>query len=181
MTAAHFVEGEVSFDAPNGGKPSSTWYRVLGSLEDSQLPDLVTLHGGPSAGHEYLSSLADLHKDYGIPIVFYDQAGCGKSTHYLEKMGDTSFWTFDLFIQELDNLVDHLKLREKGFFLLGQSWGGMLGAIYATQHPKGLLKLIIASSLASFTFFVVGNEQLLSQLPDNIRESLKSTDHNTHE
>ncbi|KAI1498645.1 proline-specific peptidase [Biscogniauxia marginata] len=181
MVAVHVLEGEVSFEAPNGGKPGSTWYKVYGSLEGSPLLPLITLHGGPGAGHEYLSPLTNLYGKYGIPIVFYDQVGCGRSTHYREKMGDESFWTFDLFIQELDNLVDHLKLRERGFFLLGQSWGGMLGAVYATRHPKGLKKLIIASSPASMPLYVVGNDQLRSELPQDMREALESSDHDSPE
>ncbi|KAI5924780.1 proline-specific peptidase [Camillea tinctor] len=181
MAAVPVREGKVNFEAPNGGKEGSTWYKVHGSLEDSPSPALVALHGGPGAGHEYLSPLANLYGKYGVPVVFYDQVGCGRSTHYREKMGDESFWTFDLFIQELDNLIDHLKLREKGFFILGQSWGGMLGAVYATRHPKGLKKLIIASSPASVPLYVVGNDQLRSELPQDIREALEGPDHDSPE
>ncbi|OTA60258.1 proline-specific peptidase [Hypoxylon sp. EC38] len=181
MTSAHVFEGEVSFDAPNGGKPGKTWYKVHGSLEDFSLLPLIALHGGPGAGHEYLSPLTKLHEKYGIPIVFYDQVGCGRSTHYREKIGDDSFWTFDLFIQELDNLVDHLKLRKRGFFIIGQSWGGMLGAVYATRHPEGLRKLIIASSPASVPLYVEGNKKLRSELPQDIREALEGSDHDSLE
>ncbi|KAI1773337.1 proline-specific peptidase [Hypoxylon cercidicola] len=177
----HVLEGEVSFNAPNGGKSGSTWYKVYGSLEDSSIPALIALHGGPGAGHEYLSPLTKLYEKYGIPIVFYDQIGCGRSTHYREKLRDNSFWTFDLFIQELDNLVDHLKLRKRGFFLIGQSWGGMLGAVYAARHPQGLKKLIIASSPASVPLYIVGNNRLRSELPPDIREALEGSDHESLE
>ncbi|KAI1130218.1 proline-specific peptidase [Nemania abortiva] len=178
MSTVPVLEGEVNLEAPNGGKPGSTWYKVYGNI-NSTVPALIALHGGPGAGHEYLSPLTNLYHKYGIPIVFYDQVGCGKSTHYREKRGDTSFWTFDLFIQELDNLVDHLKLRENGFCVLGQSWGGMLGAVYATRHPKGLRRLIIASSPASVPLYVVGNDQLRSELPKDMREVLESSDHDS--
>lgn len=183
MTAAHVqvLEGEVRFHAPNGGKSGHTWYKVYGSLESSTLSPLVALHGGPGAGHEYLSPLTKLYEKHGIPIVFYDQIGCGRSTHYREKVGDDSFWTFDLFIEELNNLVDHLQLRERGFCIIGQSWGGMLGAVYAARRPKGLKKLIIASSPASVPLYVVGNNRLRSELPQNVREALESSDHNSPE
>ncbi|RYP75943.1 hypothetical protein DL769_003709 [Monosporascus sp. CRB-8-3] len=68
-----------------------------------------------------LTSLTDQLEQYGISIVFYDQIGCGRSTQLCEKVSDEPFWTSDLFIVELDNLVDHLKLRYEGFYLLGQS------------------------------------------------------------
>ncbi|KAK6200848.1 hypothetical protein LQW54_009431 [Pestalotiopsis sp. IQ-011] len=63
-------------------------------------------------------------------------------------MGDEAFWTFDLFIAELDNLIDHLRLRNRGFYLLGQSWGGMLAGMFAARRPRGLIKLVIAGSPA---------------------------------
>ncbi|KAK3944389.1 L-amino acid amidase [Diplogelasinospora grovesii] len=166
-------EGEVAFDAPNAGKPCKTWYKIVGDLDSSSSssPPLITLHGGPGAGHEYLTSLIDLYSAHGIPLIFYDQVGCGRSTHFQEKMGDDSFWTFDLFYKELDNLIDHLNLRTKGFYILGQSWGGVLGGAYASRRPspQGLLKLIIASGPASIPLYVKGCQQLLSQLPPDKR------------
>jgi hypothetical protein len=43
--------------------------------------------------------------DYGIPVILYDQVGCGQSMLLPEMMGDTSFWTVDLFMEELENLL----------------------------------------------------------------------------
>lgn len=77
----------------------------------------------------------------------YDQLGCGRSTHLREKMGDESFWTIDLFLSELDNLLAHLKIEE--YDLLGQSWGGILANEHAAHQPKGLKKLILANTPAS--------------------------------
>jgi proline-specific peptidase len=165
------TEGEVTFEAPNAGKPCKTWYRIVGSLESG--PPLVALHGGPGAGHEYLLSLTDLHEKYGIPVIFYDQIGSGRSTHLREKKGDVSFWTFDLYMQELDNLVDHLKLRETGFYLLGQSWGGMFGSKYAIRRPQGLKKLVICSGPASIPLLVKGFETLIANLPPDVRDTIE--------
>ncbi|KAI1823341.1 Alpha/Beta hydrolase protein [Xylaria intraflava] len=169
-------EGEMPFDAPGAGKPCKTWYKVYGNLESHPGPALVALHGGPGAGHGYLSPLVDLYEKYNIPVVFYDQVGCGRSTHLREKLGDTSFWTFELFIQELDNLVDHLHLREKGFFLLGQSWGGMLGSSYAALRPRGLRKLVLSGSPASIPLLVKGSRELLAALPEPARTTLEECD-----
>ncbi|KAK3312558.1 Alpha/Beta hydrolase protein [Apodospora peruviana] len=166
------TEGEVAFAAPGADKPCKTWYKVVGSLDSDRLP-LIALHGGPGAGHEYLSPLTDLHRDYGIPIIFYDQVGCGRSTHFPEKMGDVEFWSFNLFTQELDNLIDTLNLREKGFYLLGQSWGGLLCGLYASRRPKGLQKAIVASGPASMPLYVEGVNRLLAQLPSNVRKVLE--------
>ncbi|KAI0024483.1 Alpha/Beta hydrolase protein [Xylariomycetidae sp. FL0641] len=173
MTGHPVSEGEIAFDAPGAGKPCKTWYKVIGSLESSSSPPIVALHGGPGAGHEYMITLEDLYEKHGNPVMLYDQIGCGRSTHFREKMGDGSFWTFDLFIQELDNLVDHFKLREKGFHIVGQSWGGMLGAAYAALRPAGLKKLVIAGGPASMPLYQEGCKYLLSQLPPDVRKTIE--------
>lgn len=162
------VEGEVIFEAPIAGKPCKTWYKVVGNLDS---PPLIALHGGPGTGHQYLSPLIDLYTQYNIPIVFYDQIGCGNSTHLREKMGDDSFWTFELFYQQLDNLISHLKLSE--YYLLGQSWGGMLASAYAARHPKGLRKVILASGPASVPTWQKEANRLVSELPPETRKTLE--------
>ncbi|KAI0388997.1 Alpha/Beta hydrolase protein [Xylariaceae sp. FL0594] len=166
-------EEQVPFDAPSAGKPTSTWYKVVGDLSSYEGPALIALHGGPGAGHEYLSPLTDLYDRHGLPIIYYDQIGCGRSTHFREKMGDASFWTFDLFIHELDNLIEHLQLRDRGYFLLGQSWGGMLAGAYASLRPRGLKKIVLAGAPGSVPLLAQGARALLAALPQEARETLE--------
>ena len=61
----------------------------------------------------------------GRAVIHYDQIGNGRSTHLPDRGAD--FWTVDLFLDELDNLLAHLGIADR-YHLLGQSWGGMLGA-----------------------------------------------------
>ncbi|KAI9711181.1 MAG: hypothetical protein M1820_002168 [Bogoriella megaspora] len=173
MTRAKPSEGEIPFYVPQAGKPCHTWYKIVGELKgDASKIPLITLHGGPGACHELLGSLADLNEQCGIPVVFYDQIGNGKSTHLRGKAGDESFWVEDLFIRELDNLIEYLGLRT-GFDLYGQSWGGMLASRYATLHPVGLRKLIIANAPASVKLVLKGEEALRAALPKDVRETLE--------
>ena len=164
-------EGEVPFYAPGAGKPCYTWYKVIGDLDSGAIP-LVTLHGGPGACHEYLLPLADLTENCSIPIVLYDQIGNGKSTRLREKAGDESFWIEELFIAELDNLIDHLGLRERTFDVCGQSWGGMIAAKWAALHPKGLRKLVLADTPASVDLVLAGENALRAKLPKEVRDVL---------
>ncbi|KAL1852903.1 hypothetical protein Daus18300_011985 [Diaporthe australafricana] len=181
MTKCPISEGEVALDVPSAGKPCKTWYKILGSLDSTTGPVLIALHGGPSSGHEYLVPLADLYKPYGIPTVLYDQIGCGRSTHLREKVGDTEFWSFELFIKELDNLIDHLDLRNRGFFVLGQSWGGVLAASYAMSRPQGkspigLRKQVITSGPSSIPLYEKGLKGLLAKLPGDFGKTLEECD-----
>jgi proline-specific peptidase len=170
---SHITEGEVPYDALHAGKPSKTWYKVVGDLSSGQTP-VVALHGGPGGGHDYLLSLTDLWTQNGIPVVFYDQIGCGHSTHLPEKMGDEGFWTFDLFFRELENLLSHLAVNK--YHLVGQSWGGILAAAYAITRPKGLKKLVISGGPASIPLYMKGVRTLLDALPDDVRKTLEDCD-----
>jgi L-proline amide hydrolase len=102
----------------------------------------------------------------------YDQVGCGNSTHLPEKNGDGDFWTVDLFLSELDNLLSHLGIQDD-YDLLGQSWGGMLGACHAIRQPKGLNKLVIADSPASMKLWMEAAAKLREQLPPDVEAILK--------
>ncbi|MDP1293891.1 alpha/beta fold hydrolase, partial [Klebsiella variicola] len=71
----------------------------------------------------------------GHAVINYDQLGNGRSTHLPDK--DPSFWTVGLFLEELNNLLQHLEISDN-YAILGQSWGGMLGSEHAILQPKGL-------------------------------------------
>ena len=178
-TSPKVTEGEVSFDAPGAGKPCKTWYRVYGDLSTSSTGrPLVVLHGGPGACHNYLLPLADLASPpHSIPIVLYDQIGNGQSTHLREKRLDTSFWTPDLFMAELDNLLTHLGIAAD-YDLLGQSWGGMLGSMWAMSGERwagarGMKRLIVSNSPSSMVLWVEACNALRKTLPREVDDALE--------
>ncbi|TPI34359.1 alpha/beta fold hydrolase [Mesorhizobium sp. B3-2-1] len=144
-----------------------TWYRVSGELDAGKAP-VVILHGGPGAAHNYVDAYK-LLAQRGRAVIHYDQLGCGNSTLLPDRGAD--FWTPRLFIDELENLVDHLGIRG-GFHVLGQSWGGMLGAEYGVTRPKGLKSLTIANSAASMTLWLQEANRLRADLPKDVQETL---------
>ncbi|KAI4591638.1 hypothetical protein KJ359_012755 [Pestalotiopsis sp. 9143b] len=166
MAEAPTSEGHIPFDIPGkSDTPGSTYYKVFGDLACG-VPPLITLHGGPGGAHEYLLPFAKLWPQYGIPVIFYDQIGCGRSTHLRDMAGNKEFWQESLFVAELNNLIDHLKLRDgPGFHLLGQSWGGMLGAAFASSRPRGLQKLVLASGLSSIELSCRGIQLCKEAMP----------------
>jgi L-proline amide hydrolase len=143
----------------------STWYRITG--EPGRTP-LVVLHGGPGAGHHYTLSIAGLSAQ-GRSVIHYDQLGTGHSTHLPERGAD--FWTVQLFLDELDNLLKELGLTD-GYHLLGQSWGGMLAAEHAVRRPPGLRGLVIANSPASMELWLKAAAELRAELPEEVQHTL---------
>ena len=170
MAQLKVVDGEVDFVVPAAGKSCKTWYKVYGELHGSVCP-LVALHGGPGVNHEYLTIFSDLTIAHSIPLVVYDQIGTGFSTHLPEKMGDITFWTDQLFLDELDNLLSHLGIQDN-YDILGHSWGGMLGSRHAVLQPKGLRRLVLASTPSDMKLWIEAQNRLRSQLPQNVQDVL---------
>ena len=155
------VEGVAPFG------PHRTWYRITGDLGGA-LPTLVVLHGGPGCTHDYVDSFKGLAAA-DRAVIHYDQIGNGRSTHLREAPAD--FWTVDLFLAELDNLLAHLGIGGR-YHLLGQSWGGMLGAEHAVRRPAGLVSLVLADSPASMETWVAEANRLRAALPAEVQATL---------
>lgn len=149
-------EGKISVEHGN-----QIWFRRVGK---SGIP-LLTLHGGPGAGHDYLEPLEGLGTDRSV--VFYDQLGCGKS----DLPNDRELWQIDRFVAEVDTVRHALGLET--VHLLGQSWGGWLAIEYMLTNPSGIVSLILASTSASIPQFVSEASRLKRELPPDIYETMQ--------
>ncbi|KAF8661487.1 hypothetical protein AX16_001324 [Volvariella volvacea WC 439] len=173
------VEGELEYHVPTAGKACKLWYKVVGDLSSGRRP-LLTLHGGPGCCHTYLLPLTFLATRYNTPVIFFDQIGSGKSTHFPEKNGDEGFWTEEFFLEQIDRLLKHLGI-EQDFDLFGHSWGGMLGARYAVRlassaegaFKPGLRRLILSSPPADMHLWVEAQNRLREKLPEDVQSVLK--------
>ncbi len=137
------------------------WYRRVGS---GGIP-LLTLHGGPGAGHDYLESLEGLATDRAV--MFYDQLGCGKS----DQPDDRTLWVMERFVAEVDTVRRSLGLEQ--IHLLGQSWGGWLAIEYMLTRPAGVVSLVLASTSASVPQFVAEAKRLKSELPPEVFQTIQ--------
>jgi pimeloyl-ACP methyl ester carboxylesterase len=104
------------------------------------------------------------------PVIFYDQIGNGRSTHLPEK--PTSFWSIDLFVAELENVVRFFSLLN--YDIVGHSWGGMLAAEYAYRHPPlwglfGLHKMVLTDANPQRSLSIQSQAQLLKQFPEDVQ------------
>lgn len=150
------MEGKISVELGY-----QIWYR---RIAHGGIP-LLTLHGGPGAGHDYLESLEGLAT--GRPVIFYDQLGCGKS----DQPDDRSLWRIERFVAEVDTVRHALGLEQ--IHLLGQSWGGWLAIEYMLSNPAGVVSLTLASTSASVPQFVAETRRLKSELPPEIYQTMQ--------
>ncbi|PCH39111.1 proline-specific peptidase [Wolfiporia cocos MD-104 SS10] len=160
-------DGKIPFKV--GEETFETYYKLYGDLANRTRPPLIGLHGGPGLTHDCIVPLSDLAA-FGVPVIIYDQLGNGLSTHLREK--PPSFWTVDLFIDELVNLLNHFNIAD-AFELVGHSWGGIVGSEFEVRRqPKGLRHLILSDSLAASSLWNQSTMQLLQTFPKDVQEGV---------
>lgn len=140
------------------------WWMKVGS--GSKTP-LLTLHGGPGAGHDYLLPMTALAEDR--PVIFYDQLGCGRA----DSPPDEKLYTVARSVAEVDAVRHALGLDR--VVLFGHSWGAMLAIEYlCSGHGKGVEKLILGGALASVPQGVAGMERLIAGLPNGAGKRMRA-------
>ncbi|NCB45341.1 MAG: alpha/beta fold hydrolase [Clostridia bacterium] len=143
-----------------GGK---IWYKIAGAEKEGT--PIILIHGGPGATHDYLEPLEALSDKR--PVIFYDQLGCGKS----DKPNDSSLWTIERFVEELDLLCKTLNYPE--YHILGQSWGGTLAVEHALSGKfKGIKSLILSAPLISSSRWAEDQKAYIDQMPDLMRSTI---------
>ena len=106
---------------------------------------VLLLHGGPGMTHEQYANFKDYFPQEGIEFIWYDQLGSAHS----DQPEDSSLWTIERFVNEVEQVRIALGLNKGNFYLLGQSWGGMLSMEYALKHQDKLKGLIICNMMSS--------------------------------
>lgn len=128
---------------------------------------MLLLHGGPGFNHEYLECFEQVLPPNGVEIYFYDQLG----SYYSDQPNDTSLWNVERFREEVEEVRKFLGLEQ--FYLLGQSWGGMLSIEYALKYQHHLRGLIVSNMTASIPSYVSYVNSLRDELPKELVDTMK--------
>jgi proline iminopeptidase len=152
-------EGHLAVD---GGK---IWYKVSG--DSNEIP-IVLLHGGPGFSSFYLKPFEQLSDSR--PVIRYDQLGSGKS----DWIQDTTKFTVDRFVQELDQLRLHLGVEK--WHILGHSWGSMLAMSYYNSYSDHVASLTLASPCLNSSQWMQSTRELLQQFPDSLKQAVHLAD-----
>ena len=106
---------------------------------------VLLLHGGPGMTHEYFEAADSYFPGAGVEYYYYDQLG----SFYSDQPKDSSLWNTARFVEEVEQVRQALGLDSTNFYLLGQSWGGILATEYALKYQRHLKGLIISNMMAS--------------------------------
>lgn len=101
--------------------------------ERKNAPLLLYLHGGPgdAALPLVMKYNRELEKIY--TVVIWEQRGAGKSYYQFQEAV-----TIDDFLQDLYELTKYLldRFAQAALYLLGHSWGSVLGLRFIQLHPE---------------------------------------------
>lgn len=130
----------IPISTPNGD--FKVWTKRVGNNPRIKV---LLLHGGPGGTHEYFECFDSFLPREGIEYIYYDQLGSYRS----DQPEDSSLWVTERFVEEVEQVRLALGLNADNFYLLGHSWGGILGIEYALKYQENLKGLIISNMMAS--------------------------------
>jgi proline iminopeptidase len=130
---------------------------------------VLLLHGGPGSTHEYMESFESFFPQENIEFYEYDQLG----SYYSDQPTDSSLWTNERFVDEVEQVRLALGLTKDNFFLLGNSWGGILAMEYALKYQHNLKGLIICNMMSSCPDYGLYAEVLMRKMDPKVLDTLK--------
>jgi proline iminopeptidase len=131
---------------------------------------VLLLHGGPAFTHEYLECFESFFPKEGFEFYEYDQLG----SYYSDQPKDSSLWTTARFVEEVEQVRKAIGADKENFYVLGNSWGGMLAMEYALKYQDNMKGLIVCNMMASIPDYEKYNAVLRDQMRKSLVDSLQS-------
>lgn len=130
---------------------------------------VLLLHGGPGGTHEEFGNFDGYLPNEEIEYIYYDQL----DSYYSDKPNDSTLWTTKHFVEEVEQVRKALNLTKDNFYLLGQSWGGILAMEYALKYQDNLKGLIVSNMVASVPEYNKYAQNVLGpQLPEDVLKEI---------
>lgn len=143
------------------------WTKTIGNNPRIKV---LLLHGGPAMTHEYMEAFESYFPKEGFELIEYDQLG----SYYSDQPTDSSLWTTERFVEEVEQVRKALGLTKDNFYILGNSWGGILGMEYALKYQENMKGLIISNMMASIPEYEKYNGTLRAQMRPSLIDSLQA-------
>lgn len=126
---------------------------------------ILLLHGGPAMTHEYMECFESFFPKEGFEFYEYDQLG----SYYSDQPTDSSLWTTDRFVDEVEQVRKAIGADKNNFYVLGNSWGGILAMEYALKYQNNMKGLIVSNMMASIPEYnKYANDVLAKQMDPKV-------------
>ena len=123
---------------------------------------VLLLHGGPAMTHEYMECFESFFPKEGFEFYEYDQLG----SYYSDQPKDSSLWTIERFVEEVEQVRNAIQADSTNFYVLGNSWGGILAMEYALKYQQNMKALMVANMVASAPEYGTYAAQVLANQMD---------------
>jgi pimeloyl-ACP methyl ester carboxylesterase len=150
---------------------------VLIRGDDTSLPVLLFLHGGPGMPAMYLAHEFQRPLEREFVVVQWDRRGAGKS--YRQDISNTL--SSEQLVADTIELTNLLRARfhQDKIYLVGHSWGTYLGMLVIARHPELYRACVGIGQLArSGVSEIQDNYIRQSAGRDGDQESIKELDQN---
>lgn len=136
-----------------GGIPQ--WLSIRG--RDRRNPVLLFIHGGPGVTEMPVSWFYQGPLEDYFTVVQWDQRGSGMTAASSEQADIIPTITIERMVQDGEEVVAYLReqLDKEKIFVLGHSWGSLIGLEIAQRHPDWLHAYIGMGQL----IYARGNEE----------------------
>lgn len=132
---------------------------------------ILLLHGGPAMTHEYMECFETFFQREGFEFYEYDQLG----SYYSDQPKDSSLWTTARFVEEVEQVRQAIGADSSNFYILGNSWGGILAMEYALKYQKHLKGLLVSNMVASAPEYgKYADEVLAKQMKPEVLAEIKA-------
>ncbi|AQX11358.1 proline iminopeptidase [Elizabethkingia meningoseptica] len=131
---------------------------------------VLLLHGGPAMTHEYMECFETFFQREGFEFYEYDQLG----SYYSDQPTDEKLWNIDRFVDEVEQVRKAIHADKENFYVLGNSWGGILAMEYALKYQQNLKGLIVANMMASAPEYVKYAEVLSKQMKPEVLAEVRA-------
>ncbi|WP_372944413.1 proline iminopeptidase-family hydrolase [Muriicola sp.] len=144
------------------------WTKRVGNNPTKKV---LLLHGGPGMTHELYECFDGYFPQEEIEYIYYDQLG----SYYSDQPDDLSLWNTERFVEEVEQVRQALGLDSSNFYLLGQSWGGILAMEYALKYQDNLKGLVISNMMSSIPEYNAYAQTVLGpQMDPEIYKEIKA-------
>lgn len=128
------------------------YVQIRGS--DRRSPVLLVIHGGPGSSLAGICHVMQDRWEQMLVVANYDQRGTSKTLMANPgreaEIGQTG--SLEDHLSDVDGVIDYLHrfLDFEKVFILGFSWGSIVGAEYARRHPEKVRGYIAVGQIVNF-------------------------------
>jgi pimeloyl-ACP methyl ester carboxylesterase len=156
-TATAIIAGSNKIVSPNGVERlvavringTTQWLSIRGT--DLRNPILLYLHGGPGSPEMPIDYTFQRPWEDYFTVVQWDQRGAGKTYAANDPKTIAPTMTVEQMTSDAEDIVRYLQTtyHKPKIFLLGHSWGSLLGVNLAQRHPDWFYAYIGVGQIAN--------------------------------